>query len=214
MASAVSPTGQRPTPRRSTIFVRVAVVLVVAALAALLLSRALNITSSTQGRPFHDALGLFSTTIPYGWNVSGGIVPPTGNTIVCSGGCSTTGEYYTFQDHQNGDTNATVTIGVTALNNPYARANFCVPVRLPATFVDGIPASTPQLNPTVPIGAEYDFDSGNAYFVVLIAVGVEPIAFGPGSTPTPIPTVTEPGPTQDQAQGIMDSIRVTDHGLC
>ena len=214
MASAVSPTSAPRTRRRSAFITRLVVALVVTAIGVVLLSRYLDFPPiGAQGRPFHDALGLFSATAPDGWTVT---VGPNASDVHYNG-LPVTDEGYTFLDQQKGDMSASVSIEVEAMNTPALRAAMCHQVRFPIRFIDGLPAfagPTPMEGNT---GTSYDFYSANAFFQILVVVPTAPAYYSyGGGTPVviPTPTVTDPGPANTQAQSIINSISVTDYGPC
>jgi hypothetical protein len=211
----VPPTGQPRTRRRR--FAELAIALVVAAVALLVVSRFLDFPPAyVQGRPFHDALGLFSATIPDGWTVTGGAIPM--NTEGPCGGQSFPSEDYTFHDQQKGDLDATVEIGVAYMNTPELRAQMCHQIQFPKRFIDGLPASSDDLNSNAgyTLPPYYAFYSGNAAFGVVLDIPTTPTVYNVAGTTgvLPTPTVTDPGPASSQADALINSISVTDHWLC
>ena len=97
MSHPVSPESAPRTNHRITIVV----LLVVVALAVVLIGNTLGIVGVLGRQPFHDTLGLFSTTVPDGWKVTK--APNTYGD-----------ENYLFQDEQKGNTSAYVRIEVVA----------------------------------------------------------------------------------------------------
>jgi hypothetical protein len=210
----VPPTGQPRTRRRR--FAELAIALVVAAIAVLLVSRLIDYPPiGFQGRTFHDALGLFSATVPDGWKVTGG----TNDGIEGErDGVPLTTEAYSFVDQHKGDSSAGVGILVTALTTPQLRAMMCQPVHYPIVrFIDGIPVGQGlgSMEGGDP-GPNYEFDSGNADFQISVSLPTAPLFtyFEGTAFPEAIPTVTDPGSANSGVQDVLNSISVADHALC
>jgi hypothetical protein len=207
-------TTQPRTRRLATIVAGLFILLILIALAAVLVGRALRPASTVQAQRFpgqrmHDALGLFSVTTPPGWKVTGSRTYGSSVGTNSTGTIPLTTEDYYFHDQQPGDTSATVHVSVIAINNPLERTNACRPMPQINSTVDGLPAYANGRG-------VWEFESGNAAFQVTVNIPLKP-QYGDTLTRqgTPIPAVTSPVPAEAQANAILNSIQVTDrHSLC
>ena len=188
MATPASPTPQPHRRRRGTIVAALAVFLVVAAVAAVLVDRAVT---PALGHPWHDALGFFSVTVPDGWKMTeGGISDAPGYQDA---------EFYWFRDTNQGDTFTEnfVEIEVKGDNVPAAPCPLGPGYGMIPATVDGWTTYTAQSNDPRE-SWNFTFDSADASFTVSVYVV----------------NTTESPAVRDQAHSLIDSLKTSTHGPC